>query len=395
MAFSARPRLAALLYLDGSAKIRVRHLIDRVEGSVPGHLQGQLWLLDAADWVLRQAGYDLRALNVVNLDCIFEGRCSAHPDGSVLSLLLAATWHVLNNDRDGRGRPQIAPPEEYEAELNKILAEERIPFRLQGGSWLPASASDSEVLRRTLLENGDEAVSCKQGDVQVEMVVSTVQAKLDAPGAILVDYGAGVGRILAGLATASNFKKARYVAVDEPMPSDVRKLAGKTGATAEFVDNRDTFLASSTTADVIMVVNTLHHVPFADISRQLGTLAGKLRQGGILLVHEMGILRQPEQKNVAWRIEDLIVLFQGEEFRVNPRSTTSKSGVPLAHVLVNLTGKGLVQDALKRNVSSVWHQMKDRVLQEIEALYTSKDPARHSDLQHALITNANLDLNRP
>jgi SAM-dependent methyltransferase len=246
-----------------------------------------------------------------------------------------------------------------------------------------------------LLENEDEAVSCRHGDVQVEMVVSTVQARLSVKDAVVIDYGAGVGRVLAGLATANNFKTASYVAVDEPVPREVKELAGRIGMRSDFVDSRDKFLASGVTADVIMVVNTLHHVPFGDVARQLGALAEKLRPGGILLVHEMGVLRVPEQRNVGWRLEDLMLLFHGAEFTCNPRSTLSRSGVPLAHVLVSATGAGAAGAALQRNVASVWRQMKTRALEEIRALYASGDPDRHAQLQHALITNANLDLNPP
>lgn len=44
---------------------------------------------------LRSSGYDLKALNIFNIESIFAGRGLAHPDGSILSLLLAGTWHVL------------------------------------------------------------------------------------------------------------------------------------------------------------------------------------------------------------------------------------------------------------------------------------------------------------
>jgi hypothetical protein len=70
--------------------------------------------------------------------------------------------------------------------------------------------------------------------------------------------------------------------------------------------------------------------------------------------------------------------------------------VPLAHVLVekgeSATG---IRQALSANAKTVWKQMKRRTLNEIRELYAERDERRSVALQHALIVNANLDLNRP
>ena len=395
---SARSALGAPLYINERLLVRLGHFLERVEAMMPrgyGRYVGQTWLLEAIDHVLRGVGIDLRAANYLSLDDVLQMRGVALPEGTAASLVLAGAWHALRNQIGDSGRTEFVPPAEYEEQLNQILAEECVAFRLRDGAWVGSGITDAEVLRRILLENGDEAIACKQGDVQVEMVVSTVQTKLTTAGAVVVDYGAGVGRVLAGLATAENFKKAIYVAVDEPMPPEVKALAGRTGAKSEFIEDRAAFLASKGTADAIMVVNTLHHIPFREIPGQVGALLGKLRPGGFLLVHEMGALRDPEQRNVPWRVENLVTLFQGEEFTCNPRSTESRSGVPLCHAIITPTGKGSVADALSRNVAAVWQQMKARALDEIAALYASRDASRHLPLQYELITNANLDLNHP
>jgi ubiquinone/menaquinone biosynthesis C-methylase UbiE len=224
------------------------------------------------------------------------------------------------------------------------------------------------------------------------MVVSTVQALLSRPGAVLVDYGAGLGRVLAGLAQASRFQSAEYVAVDEPIPDEVRALAGTTGASARFVA-RTEFLASPVHADAIMIVNTLHHIPFRDVPKQMAVLLRALKPGGMLLVHEMGELREPEQRNVPWRGEDLHELFDGPAFSINARSTVSRSGIPLCHALVGLCDEATVDESLDQNIRRVWTQMKTRTLDEIAQLYRARDEVKHVALQQALIVNANLDLN--
>lgn len=340
--------------------------------------------------VLRERdGIDLIDLNYDSLESV-SGPVSAELDGATAAAFLSATSHHL------RSYPGIAPFswEDFEARVNEILASDGNFYRLVATEWRSSVGSDTEVLRRILLRGDDEAAGCRQGDQQVEIVVSTIQERLSRDGALLVDYGAGLGRVLAGLAQAKRFRSATYVAVDEPIPQAVRKLAETTGATSQFV-SRTHFLEHPVEADVVMVVNTLHHMAFAEIPIQLERLVSALKPGGVLLVHEMGILRDPEQRNVPWRFEDLYGLFAGSCFKINGRSTASRTGVGLANVLISRTDEAGIRDALEGNVRNVWAQMKTRTLAEIAELYGSRDETRHIDLQHLLILNANLDLNPP
>jgi hypothetical protein len=68
--------------------------------------------------------------------------------------------------------------------------------------------------------------------------------------------------------------------------------------------------------------------------------------------------------------------------------------VGLAHVLISQSDEGGIGRALEVNVRKVWSEMKARTVREIAELYSSGDESRHADLQHALIVNANLDLNQ-
>ena len=66
----------------------------------------------------------------------------------------------------------------------------------------------------------------------------------------------GSGVQLAGCAReAKRFRAAEYIAVDEPVPAEVKALAASTGASSRFLA-RSEFLQSPVDADVIMVVNT-------------------------------------------------------------------------------------------------------------------------------------------
>jgi hypothetical protein len=83
--------------------------------------------------------------------------------------------------------------------------------------------------------------------------------------------------------------------------------------------------------------------------------------------------------------------------RAIPRSTvTSGKKVPLAHVIVGVTDAEEFSDGdLETGAHNAWKRMKQRAVSRIGELYATRDPAKVVELRHALITNANLDLNQP
>ena len=357
------------------------------------HMEGlpQTLFSGAIERVQAGAGEDLRK----RVDASSIEEMCERADDDVLALFLRGCWyHLREQEHSGRTIPLSLA--EFEEAINQTVAAGGYPFRLQEGGWVPTVASDAEALYRALLSNADDAAEFKQGDIQIEMVVSTVQERLSKPGVVLVDYGVGLGRVLLGLATAGHFKNVTYVAVDEPIHDDVKALAGKVGARAEFHE-REAFLASSRfAADVVMVVNTLHHIPFPALATQLTSILLKLKPGGVLLVHEMAELRDPEQRNVPWRAEDIQMLFSTPLLKTNLRTTRSRGQkVPIANLLVEVAASGDISGALEANARAVWEQMKARTLDAIRELYLSKDSEQYRELQYALIANANLDLNRP
>ena len=142
-------------------------------------------------------------------------------------------------------------------------------------------------------------------------------------------------------------------------------------------------------------MNTLHHIPFRDLPRQMSTILTSLKSDGVLVIQEIGELRHPEQFNVPWRTEDIVELFQLPGCVANPRSTMTRSQrLPLTHMLVHLDGTPPSADSIALNVRAVWARMKSRALDELHELYARHSPDDEATLQHVLITNANLDLNR-
>lgn len=311
----------------------------------------------------------------------------------VLQFLRGCYAHLRRLENQGGVLPVSAS--DFEKHTNEILEADEAPVRLRNAMIIPLGQSDAEVLRRTLLENPADVAACQQGDVQVEMVVSTIQARLNQPDAVLVDYGVGLGRVLAGLASAKRFATTTYVGVEEPVPPEVKALAGRVGAKAIF-RRRTEYLAAPNPADVILAVNVLHHIPFNELAGQFASLLSSLKPGGILVLHEMGELHVPEQRNVPWRIEDIQRLFDVDAVDVNSRTTVSKGKkVPLSNVIITVKTTNGLEAALRTSAEKSWRAMKQRTLEEIRELYEAGDADHHVELQRLLITNANLDLNAP
>jgi len=340
--------------------------------------------------VAGQCGIDLRERGIQSFKDALDS-----PDDAVLALILPAVWMRLDRLRKGAyARSLRITGQDFQSAVNQILEQDRSQILLVDGRWLASSATEIDAMCKLMLSDQSGAAACRQGDVQVEIVASTVQAALSREGTVLIDYGAGLGRVLAGLASAPRLHASRYIAVDEPIPESMVELAASVGASVTLMSRKE-FQASGEKGDVIMVVNTLHHIPFSDIPAQIADLCARIRHGGFLLIHEMARFPEPEQRNVAWRLEDLLGLFPNPTFEVNPRTTESRRGVPLVNAIIRVQQVGDVRGVLEARVRQVWASMKSYALEMLQQLYESHDESRHRELQHWLFTNANLDLNRP
>jgi hypothetical protein len=167
------------------------------------------------------------ALVVDDLD--LKGFCENAPALQVTYLVMGS--HAYLSDLENMGSLPVGTSRKFAEEVNEILFDGNFELFFDESKirWVVRVSSDAEALRRALLHDLADAAPCKQGDPQVEMVVSTVQSALARRDPVFVDYGAGLGRILAGFGTADLFRNATYVAVDEPVAEDVKALAATVG----------------------------------------------------------------------------------------------------------------------------------------------------------------------
>jgi hypothetical protein len=74
-----------------------------------------------------------------------------------------------------------------------------------------------------------------------------------------------------------------------------------------------------------------------------------------------------------------------------PQMTLAEGDDMLAPVLVELVDSAVCRE---EKGLRVWTQMKSRTLDDIRLMYEARQEDHHVALQHPLILNANLDLNR-
>lgn len=350
-------------------------------------------MFDGAATMLRRVGIEIDSSGMDDVDDVIE-----RSDDVLLGHFVWACAAHLRELEQSRFYATIAMDSaRFTSAVNRLCEAQSCGFALSlDGGWKPTVESDAAALYRALIGSADDAADFRQGDVQLEMVVSSVQEMLSRQGAVLVDYGVGLGRLLHALRTADRFKHAEYVGVDEPIDASAKRAGSPFSGTVRFVTRTD-YLVSPVRADVAILLNTLHHIPFADLGRQFGALLRSIEPEGVLVVHEMGKHGAPEAYNVPWRYEHIATLLDVDEVDFNGRTTTSRSGVPLTHALVKLKGRRPDPDAIQGNAGKVWDRMKQDTLAEIRSLYASgtKTADAHLALQRAVIVNANLDLNRP
>lgn len=318
------------------------------------------------------------------------------------ALLVEELWEALKNvDALSSGRPEavlsrrrVVSPAAFEERVNRILEREGSPLRLQEGRFVQAEEEAALALLRDVLSGIDEVARHKDGDVQEHNVVSTVQPLL-TPGAVVVDYGAGYGRVAVELARAALFKDARYIGVDSPIDERLLEVVGKLGPNAS-VMAREEFLESSDSVDVVMVVNTLHHMPFAELGRDFARLLRRLQTGGRLVLHDMSNVVEPGR--VPWTHADLEMLFfEVAGVHLNQRSTPTRTQVPLLHTIVQVNPpfQRDLRARLDRNARLVWQEMKTRALVRYREMLSAKQVDTTRELVKVLLWNANLDINPP
>jgi SAM-dependent methyltransferase len=371
---------------DGLERLRA-HLYATEANAAPSvGFEGPSALFQTVDALLwKEAGHRLHGRTGLD-GVVHELRRSAR-----LLQVLSAVKFALDDWIEFQTHVPLS--QRFEHGLNELLTDCESPFRMAAGMWIQSHDAEAEELLRVLLQGADETAACRQGDIQVEMVSSSAQMLL-GPGKVLVDYGCGLGRVGESLASAELFGQAQYIAVDEPIAPAMEALTARLTGARTII--RSAFLDAPVAADLIMVVNVLHHIPFADLGRQFDTLLRSLKLGGVIVLHEMGAHHEPEKENVPWLASDVVRLLQLDGVTVSPRTTmSSKKKIPLAHVVVSGTGAGPFSAAIHENAWVVWRAMKAQVLHEIDGLYRAKDPANAVTLNRLLYLNANLDLNRP
>jgi hypothetical protein len=127
----------------------------------------------ASRLVRRQFGEEIDAA-----DADTKTFCVTAPVQHVMYLVMGSFAYLQYLDSSG-GLP-VETSLRFAEEVNEIVRADGFPmyFDEAKNGWTFTVSSDAEALRRALLQDPADAAACKQGDPQVEMVVSTVQTAL-------------------------------------------------------------------------------------------------------------------------------------------------------------------------------------------------------------------------
>ncbi len=321
------------------------------------------------------------------------GQCVRWETGQRLQRTVAATSACLHQIEQLTG--ENLDVDAFEMRVNEVIASSDCDWRLVRGQWHHTEQSEADELLRELLSGAAHA-RCHQDDPQIEAAWEAVKDGLLDSALTIVDYGAGLARMAKALTASGPLISARFVAVDDAgvdgLDQALRPLANAV------VMGRAEYLREPTPADVVLMVNVLHHIAFKDLALELSSILASLKPGGMLVVHEIGELGRPEKRNVPWSEEDITTLFDMPILQFGARATTLPSGKLLPHVHVGVR-KGVelseAANLLEHRIRVVWHLMKDRVLESIRILYQKGSGDNAVALRRALIINANLDLNQP
>jgi len=152
-------------------------------------------------------------------------------------------------------------------------------------------------------------------------------------------------------------------------------------------------------ADVALLVNVLHEVPFRGLGVLLGNLQTAVRPGGLVLVYEMLGLKSVEESYVVWQPGDVCRAFSHFGFHVlafpgrtrDPRKGTW--GHPyLLGCMVRHAGAGTPATKTESFLKAFWEDRVDRLAQRIEKLSqrfnnsirTDSDQFEHFHAMHSL-----------
>lgn len=247
----------------------------------------------------------------------------------------------------------------YIENLNIILIKAKSDFQVTSNGIVSTLEKDVEDFYSLLIEE-EKPSDRAHGDIQVEKVVSTIQS-IVTKESLTIEYGAAAGRFY------KVFKDLKphgdYLAIENDPETSLLELANSYGFQ---ILTRDEFFRSNKSASLIVILNTLHHIPFWDLAFQLKEILAHLEKNGMLLLHDMGRLPQPEWGRVGWMIEDVKKLFDGPNFEIKEQQTiTNKSQIPIFNALVKVVNKQEIGKKIEENVSAVWDQMESRLLDQI------------------------------
>lgn len=201
-------------------------------------------------------------------------------------------------------------------------------FELTEDGVIVSADSEDKFLTECIFLDCKSAPISK-GDVQITEMMGHLYNM--PPNSIIIDLGAGQGRLLKEIQKFSKFSSWQYIGVNY-CEKDHRQLcaliAKESLKNAEALMLSDLY-ARNIQADVVFCINVLHALNAHEINDLLNTMDTVLKRNGRIVLHDMTFPKQGEKGLTPWDAEGGAELIDALCREVSGRNFETKNGTPV------------------------------------------------------------------
>lgn len=204
--------------------------------------------------------------------------------------------------------------------------------------------------------------SSRENDPQIDAFKNAIKNNLNKQSAMLLDFGAGKGRVYERIKSDHNFiNKINYSALEprEEYHSEINKQ----GATLIYKSYKE---IPENTFDFVLLCNVLHEIPLDEWEENLNKIIKSLKTNGYLIIIESEVLNKGEKIGeigyLILNIEELQKLFNLKELPL------SINGHEKEGITCGVINKSDLTEVTKDSIYNCLNELDKNTLKKIESL---------------------------